>query len=416
MADDKEKNALDRKKLKQFSPELEAYYVNTLKNPQKAPKETKKMKRMDVDEQAMHGAMGAGQGWAAPFCTNFCDKVARPGYSDVKAHEYSEDPATLWEKVKMLAGLIRMSEHFVLYTGAGISTASGINDYATKVTKLAPCHTKPKPKPHEAEPTFAHFVLTAMHKEGLLRHWIQQNHDGLPQKAGYPQNALNEIHGAWFDPSNPVVPMSGSLRDDLCEWMREEEKKADLVLAMGTSLCGMNADRLVSKPGKRYMEKDVGLGAVIVGYQQTRLDHLASLRIYASIDKVMVLLAHHLNIPVNLDRPSFPVPNDKLAGSKHAFTVPYTKEGKLADDGKTTTTWDLTPGKKIRLTSGPGKGFEGEVSGVPKHDFDQYWVKFPCTREGPTLGFGMQIYCLGAWWIPEVCEGKIPELPFVNID
>ena len=45
--------------------------------------------------------------------------------------------------------------------------------------------------------------------------------DGLPQKAKFPQEALNEIHGAWFDPSNPVVPMSGSLRGDLFEWLQE---------------------------------------------------------------------------------------------------------------------------------------------------------------------------------------------------
>ena len=56
---------------------------------------------------------------------------------------------------------------------------------------------------------------------GLIesRHWVQQNHDGLPQKAGYPQQHLNEIHGAWFDPSNPVVPMSGTLREDLMTWL-----------------------------------------------------------------------------------------------------------------------------------------------------------------------------------------------------
>ena len=48
---------------------------------------------------------------------------------------------------------------------------------------------------------------------------MQQNHDGLPQKAGYPQQHLNEIHGAWFDPTNPVVPMSGTLREDLMTWL-----------------------------------------------------------------------------------------------------------------------------------------------------------------------------------------------------
>jgi hypothetical protein len=38
--------------------------------------------------------------------------------------------------------------------------------------------------------------------------------------------------GAWFDPSNPVVPMSGSLRDDLLAWLAEEEESCDLVSAI----------------------------------------------------------------------------------------------------------------------------------------------------------------------------------------
>ena len=115
--------------------------------------------------------------------------------------------------------------------------------------------------------------FTELWRHDLLHHWVQQNHDGLPQKvrckgtkfmsvlmikpakwwqsmssrdktrwlligslmfllnpdsdwpeernihcipllsrallsyrqAGYPQEALNEIHGSWFDPSNPVA-------------------------------------------------------------------------------------------------------------------------------------------------------------------------------------------------------------------
>ena len=136
----------------------------------------------------------------------------------------------------------------------------------------------------EAEPTFSHFVLGALHKEGYLKSWVQQNHDGLPQKAGFSQACLNEIHGAWFDPSNPVVPMDGSLRSDLFQWMLDEEQKADLVIALGTSLSGMNADRMVETPSKKFL-RNQGLGSIIIGFQKTKMDHLASLRIFANIDK-----------------------------------------------------------------------------------------------------------------------------------
>lgn len=65
----------------------------------------------------------------------------------------------------------------------------------------------------------SHYALCALDSAGLLHSWVQQNHDGLPQKAGFPQEKINEVHGAWFDPSNPVVFMDGTLRGDLVDWM-----------------------------------------------------------------------------------------------------------------------------------------------------------------------------------------------------
>jgi len=80
---------------------------------------------------------------------------------------------------------------------------------------------------------------------------------------------LNEIHGSWFDPSNPVVKMSGSLRDDLISDLVGWEHKTDLVLTLGTSLSGMNSDRLVTTAVKK-QSQGKSLGAVIVSLQKTR--------------------------------------------------------------------------------------------------------------------------------------------------
>ncbi len=41
------------------------------------------------------------------------------------------------------------------------------------------------------------------------------------------------------------VSTSGQLRDDLFAWLQEWEDRTDLVLVLGTSLSGMNADRMV---------------------------------------------------------------------------------------------------------------------------------------------------------------------------
>ena len=40
------------------------------------------------------------------------------------------------------------------------------------------------------------------------------------------------------DPANPIIEIHQELRDDLCAWMDEWKLKADLCVAMGTSLSG----------------------------------------------------------------------------------------------------------------------------------------------------------------------------------
>ena len=375
-----------------------------------------------------------------PFIAVKCDTEARPGYDSMMAHEYLDDQVVLLEKVKLLADMIKKSQAVVAYTGAGISTSSGISDYATKAgeNSLISEEKKKKNKMKRsglyAEPTVSHRILSAMHQQDQLHHWVQQNHDGLPQKAGFPPEHLNEIHGAWFDPSNPVVPMSGTLRDDLCEWMYEWEKKADLTLAIGTSLCGMNADRMVTNVAKR-AAKAKAQGAVIFSIQRTQYDDISSLRIFAKIDDVMVLLAKELGIsPSQLSlHPNYaPIIAPSTQIKPDIFMVPYTSTGRLSEHTETSEerrrsrlshrrrasrefcSWNLTPGAKIRVTQGPGKGFEGRVLG--KNAEGHYRIELPVIREGSVNhGKGLCIYLLGSWWVQTATHGKAAMLPIVNI-
>jgi len=60
--------------------------------------------------------------------------------------EYFDSPEVLDRKVERLAAMILASDHFVAFTGAGISTASGIPDYRsgaeTKLPTGAGCWEK----------------------------------------------------------------------------------------------------------------------------------------------------------------------------------------------------------------------------------------------------------------------------------
>ncbi len=137
-------------------------------------------------EALMHGALGVNRGWAPPVRTTEFDACARATFTDIMAHEYVDQPAVLLEKIRLLADMIRRSAKCITYTGAGISTASGIDDYASKARNTGgTSDERPMLKDWKtARPTLAHRVLVALHEAGYLKFWIQQNHDSLPQKAG----------------------------------------------------------------------------------------------------------------------------------------------------------------------------------------------------------------------------------------
>ena len=64
-------------------------------------------------------------------------------------------------------------------------------------------------------------LVSPMIGAGLVSDWVQQNHDGLPQKAGYPQEDVIEVHGSWYDPANPVICYDGTLRRDVFSRMKQ---------------------------------------------------------------------------------------------------------------------------------------------------------------------------------------------------
>merc|ERR1719487_2179784 len=107
---------------------------------------------------------------------------------------------------------------------------------------------------------------------------------------------MNEIHGSWFDPSNPVVKYSGSLQSDLFDGMVHESEAADLVIVMGTSLSGLNADRMATTPAAR-SSRGGCLGFVIINLQQTPHDGKATLRINGRTDDVLQRLLPRCGLP-----------------------------------------------------------------------------------------------------------------------
>ena len=359
--------------------------------------------RMKGNWRTMHGNKGCST-WAAPRLVVASDKANRADQGNtIKANEYLDDFEVLEAKIDKIVELIRDAKCCTAYTGAGLSRASGIADYATRAKNSLSSKGVPKLQSMwDAQPTYSHKVLAAMEKEGYLHYYVQQNHDGLPQKAGFPQEKINEIHGAWYDPSNPVVQFDEDLRVDLFSWMEKMERNTDLCLCLGTSLSGMNADRVAKIPAKRMMrnEKNI-LGTVIINLQQTELDSKTAIRVWATLDNVFKMIADKLEL--NMRKSYAPINPIRM---KHKFTIPYDNQGKY--DSNISTTWNLNTGQRIRICTPGSMNIDKTGVMAGRDEYGHYLVDLD-EPEGPDR------YRLGNWWPTLVMEGKVKYLPFVNL-
>ena len=110
--------------------------------------------------------------WAPPSCTFASEAAARPGYDTRDASEYQDTAEVLLAKVRQLATLVRKSRRFVVYAGAGLSTAAGIDDYATQSGGSSKGF--PSRSPLCAQLTLAHRVLVGLYGAGHLHRLIQR--------------------------------------------------------------------------------------------------------------------------------------------------------------------------------------------------------------------------------------------------
>lgn len=247
------------------------------------------------------------------------------------------DPAdVLAEKVCRLAAMIRDSQHFVVFTGAGISTSAGIPDFRGPNGKWTRQARGQKPmtgvETVKAFPTPTHMALVALHNAGKLKYVISQNCDGLHRRSGFPAAAISELHGngnvetcedcglQYFRDFrcdrmkgkacdhftgrfcrcdgrllNSTIDFGQGLPQKPLHKAREHSQMADLHLALGSSLTVSPANNMpeltASSKGK----------LVICNLQKTPLTEMAAFQIYAKTDVVINMLMEQLSIPI----PSF---------------------------------------------------------------------------------------------------------------
>ena len=111
-----------------------------------------------------------------------------------------EDAATTRRCAAEIAALLKRAKHVVVFTGAGISTASGISDFrgAGGVWQSLARGVIPDDSGDltAAAPTYAHMALAALVARGYVASVVSTNHDGLHMKSGLtPLADLAELHG-----------------------------------------------------------------------------------------------------------------------------------------------------------------------------------------------------------------------------
>ena len=126
------------------------------------------------------------------------------------------------DKIGMVADLIVKSRRIVVFTGAGMSTESGISDFRSPGgiwsrfdpgeftfqkflsgeaarQKYWEFSSSTWPEMAAAEPNPGHHAIVELHRMGKLDCIITQNIDGLHQKSGIPADMVIEVHGtAWW--------------------------------------------------------------------------------------------------------------------------------------------------------------------------------------------------------------------------
>lgn len=216
-------------------------------------------------------------------------------------------------KIEKLAEIIKNSKHLVFFTGAGVSTESGLKSFRGKDGLYSSLY-KGKYRPEEVlssdffcshrkifieyveeelningiKPNKGHLALAELERMGILKAVITQNIDDLHQMAGN-KNVL-ELHGSlkrWYCLScgktsnknfscdcggivRPDVTLYGeNLNQDVVNEAIYQIEQADTLIIAGTSL--------TVYPAAYYLRYFRGKNLVIINNESTQYDGEASL-------------------------------------------------------------------------------------------------------------------------------------------
>jgi len=248
------------------------------------------------------------------------------------------------EKINQVADIIAKAEKVVVFTGAGISTESGIPDFRgpgglwTKydpddftIDKFLGSHATRKKMwqrlregglMEDAMPNAAHYAIVDLEKMGKLSALVTQNIDNLHQKAGSNPALIRELHGNMqmlvclnCRERYPIAMVKEKYADSdnvpTCEYCRGilkpdvvffgealpqrtlaqamwEAEECDLMMVIGSSLVVYPAAYVPVQA------KQAGADLVIINKGPTEQDHQADVRIDAPAGDTMTKILNRI--------------------------------------------------------------------------------------------------------------------------
>ncbi len=216
----------------------------------------------------------------------------------------------LEKRIKTLGQWLYESNDLVVFTGAGVSTESGLPDFRgpdglwTRQEKGLPPPPMSRPW-SEMDPNQGHYAIRALQDLGKLKFLISQNVDNLHLKSGIRPELLAELHGNitklrcqrcgnQMEKDTGVSPCSCGGRvvpsvvdfgqphpeKDLRESFYHSER-CDLFVAVGSSLVVTPAAHMPA------VALRAGAKLVIINHGETPFDKHAHLRFYESAGEVL---------------------------------------------------------------------------------------------------------------------------------
>ena len=252
------------------------------------------------------------------------------------------------DALTVVAGWIGDAERVVVFTGAGISTDSGIPDFrgpngvwtrnpaAEKYSTLSNYLSDPElrraawqnrltsPNWH-ARPNDGHRAIVSIERAGKLHALVTQNIDELHQRSGVPADKVVEVHGTmrWSrcwgcnerlpmqevldrvragedDPpcrrcggilKSDTISFGQALVPEVIERALEVAEECDLLLAIGSTLSVSPANNVVPRA------KAAGGTVVIINGDPTEMDHYADARLMGPITPILGQLVSRAGLP-----------------------------------------------------------------------------------------------------------------------